>query len=620
MTKAYLEDYRVVKIISSIDPINQNYPINDSTILLDLKAKFFDGSMWHAYLEAPLDLLPHVDYYINYFGDNIHLDLGCITRSTKFDDINYYEEELGYLYNKEYTIFKLWAPVCKEVLVEIDSTIYQMNYTSKGVYEVRVNGNLKNCAYRFKARINEDYFYSLDPYGKSIDPTHKYNYVIDLENTYKMEASHPQFSGKLDEAIIYETHLLDMTCKIPGSSAYLNATDSTIVNYFTNLGITHLQIMPVNAFEEVDEVNKDKLYNWGYNPTEYMALSNWYASNPYDPECAINEFKKLVDTYHHKNISINLDVVFNHVYKLVNFSYGRLIPGYVGRCDNIGYLTDGSGCGNDLATEHKMIRKLFVDTCKFYTSFYKIDGYRFDLMGLIDIETINTIKKEVSAIYPHSIFYGEAWKMKTGLADELLASNVNMLDGVGYFHDGFRNMVKGNPFDLSYGLLMGEFNKDWVKAILSKDPMSLNFIECHDNYTLFDQLHLVNKSLPIEKYKDYLKLGLALMFLSPGVPFIHLGLEFGRSKKGISNSFNSPIAINGVDFNKTYHYQDVINYLKELIVLRKEIGSIKPIVCVENDNYLVYMVKDYKLLITNSYKDIIYNGLRFNQPGIYKIK
>lgn len=619
MTKAYLEDYRKVKIISSIEPIG-NFTISNTDVLLNLKSKYFDSQCWHAYFESSEDLNTNIDYYIAYNGEGVHIDLGAIARSDKFDVLNYYDGELGYLYNKEYTIFKLWAPVSKEVYIEINSKEYTMSYTQCGVYEYKAFGDLKNASYRFKTRINLDYFYTLDPYGKSIDSTHQYNFVIDLDNTYKITSNHPTFSGKLEDAVIYEAHLMDMTYKLNGSSAFLKAIDDSLVTYFKNLGITHLQLMPVNTFEEIDEVNKNRLYNWGYNPTEYMVLSNWFASNPDDPECAINEFKCLVDTYHKNNLLINLDVVFNHVYKLTMFSYGKLIPGYVGRCDNIGYLTDGSGCGNDLATEHKMIRKLIIDTCKYYASFYKIDGFRFDLLGLIDIDTINLITKEVKIINPQCIFYGEAWKMKTGLDESLLASNVAKLNDVGYFDDDFRNTVKGNPFSLTKGLLLGKFNKDDIKKILSKSKNSLNFIECHDNYTLFDQLHLLEHELLEEHYKDYLKLGLALIFLSPGVPFIHMGLEFGRSKKNQSNSFNLPLDINGIDLNDTYKYQDVVDYLIDVIKLRKEIGNINPLIVVEEENYLVYEISNYQFLITNSYEDIMYNGLIYNKPGLYKVK
>ena len=176
-----------------------------------------------------------------------------------------------------------------------------------------------------------------------------------------------------------------------------------LAEYLKDLGITHLQVLPVNSFYGIDEEKKDQYYNWGYNPLEYMTLTGWYATKPNDAYNKINEFKRLIDVYHQNNICINLDVVFNHVYQHNMFSYGKLVPGYCFRCDEIGFMTNGSYCGNDLATEHLMIRRLIIDTCKFFTKFYNIDGFRFDLMGLIDITTMKQLEEDVKDI----MFIGE---------------------------------------------------------------------------------------------------------------------------------------------------------------------------------------------------------------------
>ena len=471
----------------------------------------------------------------------------------------------------------------------------------------------------------------MDPYGVSSSLEEQVNYVIDFSKTYEMKYSNPLFSGIITDAVIMEAHLKDLTYHLDGSSCYLKAIK--MVDYFKYLGITHVQFQPVNSFFGVDETKKDMYYNWGYNPLEFMSLSGWFATNPSDPYNKINEFKELIDIYHKNNICVNLDVVFNHVYKHNMFSMGKIVPGYSYRCDEYGFLTNGSYCGNDIATERKMIRRLIIDTLKYFVSFYKIDGFRFDLMGLIDIDTMREVEKELKKINPNAILYGEGWLMNTSIPHSLLASCKDALPNIGYFNDEYRDFLRGNPFKLDKGILMGnKINKDKLTYLLkgSYNPnQTINYIECHDNYTLNDQMDLVNK-LTVDEKKDYLKLGLGLLMISEGIPFLHLGMEIGRTKNGIDNSYKEDILINRVDFTKVLEYKSVLEYLKELIQFRKDnnvfrlnnldiINDIYKLI-ESNNLYLVYNVSVYEILITNSYACFEYNDQVINKPGVYIFK
>lgn len=582
---AYLEDFRQIKLMVANYQVGDKITIDDDQVSLTLTDASNDGSMWHLYLQTNIDLEPHKDYYLRINNEIVHLDLGKITRSASFDERYYYAGPLGAEYHQDYCIFRLWSPVLKCADVVINNQKYPLHYLNHGLWEGRVDGDLELSKYHYNVRINEEAFDVRDPYGLSLEPTHTENDIIDLTKTYVFKNKRPVFSGNLSDAIIYEGHLKDMTYSLKtNGSCFQKMKDAYIVSHLKDLGITHLQIMPVNSFEEIDEVNQDAKYNWGYNPAEYFSLSGWFASNPFDPYAKINEFKQMIDYYHEEGLLITLDVVFNHVYKLSQFSYGKLVPGYVGRTDDIGYLTDGSGCGNDLATEHLMIRRLIIDVCEFFTTFYQLDGFRFDLMGLIDIETMNQISSNVKKLNPGAILYGEAWQMKTGLPMEKLASNTKELKGIGYFSDTFRNIVRGNPFNLEPGIMMGgTVSQEEVDKLFTNKDATINFIECHDNYTIKDQMKKNNPDWDLEAEKEYLKKGFALLMLAPGTPFIHAGSEFGRSKQGYANSYNLDIKINQISWEDLEKYQDVTEYIKQLVMVRKHHQNEKATILIEGE-------------------------------------
>lgn len=638
MGYAYLENYQEIKVITENFKKNSIVSIKNLEINLTLINKYNEGKFTHLIYTTDQELKTNLDYTILVDNEEIPLFLGRITRSSKFEELNYYDGPLGFEYHKRYTIFRIWSPVCKEVKIVFPTLnqIYDLTYIDKGLWEVKVNKKLDNIAYYYLVRINDAFVRTLDPYGISDSLKEQVNYVIDIKKTYQFKYKRPSFSGILNDAIILEAHLKDLTYNLEGNESVFQKAikkDQYGLNYLKDLGITHLQILPVNSFYGIDEEQKDQYYNWGYNPLEYMTLTGWYATKPNDAYNKINEFKKFIDVYHQNNICINLDVVFNHVYQHNLFSYGKLVPGYCFRCDQIGFMTNGSYCGNDLATEHKMIRRLIIDTCKFFTDFYHIDGFRFDLMGLIDITTMKQLEEEVKKLNNQAILYGEGWYMNTGLNPQELSSNKEKLPTIGYFSDTFRDYLRGNPFKLDKCLLTGTpINKTKLLNIIKGNNFphqSINYLECHDNYTLNDQMEKVTK-FTFEQKKDYLKLGLALIILSQGIPFLHLGMEFGRTKQGIDNSYKSNISINQVSWEKTKDYLDVIAYLKKLIQIRKDHEVFRQFnqniieeeyqLINNKENYLLYKVHEFEVLVTNTYEEYNYNDQIINKPGLYLFK
>ena len=619
--ECYLEDYRVIKIITN----NSNYQdikMTNPHISLKLIHQDYLDQQYHLIYEASQDLLPYQDYYLMNNGEACHLSLGKITRSKDFDKKNYYDGPLGVEYHHEYSIFRLWSPVLKEAYLHILNKDYKMLYFNNH-WEIKIVGDLEGLGYYYHVRINEDFFDSLDPYAVSGSLNKSINYVIDAKKTYQMKHAY-QFSKSLDDAIIYELHLKDLTYPSIQSN-YLDA--KLYANYFADLGITHIQIMPVNNFYGIDEEYVDAFYNWGYNPLEYMNLSGWYATKPMDAYNKINEFKNLIDHYHSKNLGIIIDMVFNHVYKDSLFSYGKLVPGYCFRCDERGFLTDGSMCGNDLSTASLMIRRLIIDTCLYFVEFYKIDGIRFDLMGLMDIDTLNKIQEEVHKINPHFLLYGEGWVMNTGLDRMLLGNyqNYKQIPSYAFFNGEYRDLLVGNQFLNSLGFLEGDNQslEQLFKAIKGELVLypSINYLECHDNYSFNDYLELHNiQDLNIKK--DYLKLGLGLLMISKGTPFLHLGLEFGRSKKGHNNTYNLGMDINQIDKNNIASYQDVIDYLKTMINFRKTYLLNRDILnndyqIITKDHYLHFTLNHQHFIISNNYQKIVYQDIIINKPGVY---
>jgi len=548
-------------------------------------------------------LLNHTYFIYDDNNETSELFTGKIVRTELFDDIYYYEQsDLGSSYRRDRTKFKIWTPTAKNMKLELTSKddtvqIIDMEYDNQGVWYLRLRGDYEGYRYRYISYVNGEKHTLTDPYGRSSSANAEYSFVIDTSKFYKMKHQRPKFSGLMTDAVIYETHVRDFTISdsinatFPGK--YKSFTEENLktkqgnlagIDYLNDLGVTHVQLLPIYDFAGVDENNPDKLYNWGYNPEQYNVPEGWFSTDPNNPYARINELRELVDHLHKHNIRVVMDVVYNHVFDIKKFPFEKVIPGYGYRFDNHGHLTNSSGCESDLATERRMIRKFIIDSVMFWAKDYKIDGFRFDLMGLIDIKTMNTLRQKLDRYRKDIIVYGEGWKMPNSLGFEKSSHmfNNHLLFNIGHFNDKTRETLKGATFDVFHkGYTLGSKAKmDAVKNIvlgsaqnkfLFRYPtQSVNYVECHDNHTFFDKASKALKGVTVEELKKRQRLATSMVILAQGVPFIHSGQEFYRSKKGSENSYKSSDEINQLNWNLVDENIKDIEFIKELIRIRKK--------------------------------------------------
>ena len=438
--------------------------------------------------------------------------------------------------------------------------------------------------------------------------------VIDLAKTNPQGFELDEYRNpeQIVDAVIYEGNVRDFTMDessgVFHNGKFLGLTEANTTNHFgeataldyiSDLGITHVQILPAFDFETVDEKNQKAQYNWGYDPDNYNVPEGSYAVSPYDGEVRIQEMKQMVLALHSRGIGVIMDVVFNHPYRRDDSNLQKIVPGYYYRSDETGY-TNGSGCGNEVASDRPMAQKLIVDSLIYWAKEYHIDGFRFDLMGVLDIDTMNVIAERLKEIRPDIYLYGEGWNGgPSSLAEEKRAfkAGAKKMPGIGMFNDDIRDTIKGSVFyDDHLGFVNGGIHlenalrygitgavahpqvdydaygsKPWAK----EPGQSINYVSCHDNYTLWDKLSVSCPEASEEKKKAMNRLCAAIVFTSQGVPFIQAGEEFLRSKplpekKGFAeNSYNMPDTVNSIKWDNIHEYPDMIAYYKGLMALRK---------------------------------------------------
>lgn len=519
---------------------------------------------------------------------------GKVVRTKSFiDQNNYQKDDLGFDYHKTHTDFRIWAPISKKVNLILENnnqerSVYDLSYDKQGVWHVRVDGDLESCLYHYQVYVNGGWKRVKDPYAMSSNANGEWAYIIDPSKVYQPKSN---YLNK-DLPIIYEVSVRDFSSDpnidFKNPKQYLGMieeglqTDGTHplgFDYVKTLGISHIQLMPVYDFTGVDENKPNESYNWGYNPSQYFVPEGSYSSKPNHPYQRINELRTLIDTYHQAGIGVIMDVVYNHVDQYDIFPYEILVPGYSFRLDDLDIMTDFSGCGNDLNTSRPMIRKLIIDSLKHWMVFYKMDGFRFDLMGLIDYETMNKAYEACKSIREDILFYGEGWKIdqNSKLAHMF---NPKVDKNIKFFNDQFRDSLKGSTFNvLDKGFIFGNMQYQKIvnslmegKGHISPDQ-SINYIECHDNHTVFDKgMTIFNNEDLVEKHQ---LIGTCLTILFPGIPFMHLGQEFYRSKSFVENSYNESDSINRVTWNALDAYWHDIEMVKQMIRLRKKISSIQ---------------------------------------------
>lgn len=526
-----------------------------------------------------------------------------VVRTNDFNDIFYYDgDDLGANHTKENTTFKLWSPVASRVLIDIDNMSPQeMTRGEKGVFSLEVEGDLNRKNYTYMLNINGQWHEATDPYALSSSPNHKKSVVIS-----KDEIAIELNKDKLDElqkktdAIIYELHVRDFSVKdnsgIKNRGKFLGLTeegtrnskgDITGLDYILDLGITHLQLLPIYDFGSVDEIDQFAYYNWGYDPVQYNVPEGSYASDVHDPYSRILDLKKTVAKLHEKGLRVVMDVVYNHMFDRFTSAFESIVPYYYFRIGPEGVASNGSFCGNDFDSTQLMARKYILDSIKLWMTEYGMDGFRFDLMGILDIDTMNQIAKSVNEIDNNAMVYGEGWNMPTILDDNKKATMMNqeMMPDIGHFNDLFRDAIKGATMveDIKEkGLMTGNTKKysklpillkgsetDFKKNTFFSEPWkSVNYLECHDNHTVYDKM--VACGVDQDELISRQKLMLSTVIFSKGIPFIHAGQEFCRTKDGDHNSYMSSDYVNGIDWDRKTEYSEVVNYLKDAIAIRKE--------------------------------------------------
>ncbi len=551
------------------------------------------------------------------FGSNYVLNIeGCspcsidvekITEIPNFDELfSYDKDDLGAIYSKEETKFNLYSPLSSSVLLKLEndsSFIYlPMNRDEYGVFRLSIKEDLLNKKYKYII-YNGDLVREInDPYGKGVSLNSEYSAVVDIEAIKEKERIIPSSPyTKPVDSIIYEVNIRDFTeskdtnivnkGKFKGfveeNRKTIKGNNKCGLDYLKYLGISHVQLLPVTDFYGVDDINTKDSYNWGYDITSFFALEGSYSSKPEIPQSRLEEFREMVDILHKNNIRVVLDMVFNHIYDWQNSSLENSLPNYYFRKKKNGELSNASGCGNDIATEKIMARKIIVDSCKYFIDVFDVDGFRFDLMGLLDIETINTIVDECRKTKKETIFYGEGWDMGYELSKEVKANykNANHLPQVGFFNDAYRDFLKGSSFDLcikgylsgnldyvngvDYSIL-GSTNNVTYEARFNNANQSINYLECHDNHTLFDKLTASNPEEDEEIILHRVKFANCLLLLSFGVPFIHMGQEIGLSKSSLGNTYNIA-KINNMQWSKLDQRMEMVTRLHALIKYRKNI-------------------------------------------------
>ena len=532
----------------------------------------------------------------------------------KLIDARYYYDrnDLGANYMGKETVFKLWAPYAKDVKLILVDEIIDMEKSEKGIWSVIIKEDLHSNFYNYYISLNGEYYEEVvDPYAKSLSVNGLKGAIIDFERTNPDGWNNlkPKFKKAVD-AIIYELSIRDISIDensgIKNKGKYLGMCETETqtkenlksgLSHIKDLGITHVQIMPIYDFATVDETTDDD-YNWGYDPLNFNALDGSYSTDPYDPTARIYEFKRMIQSIHNEGMRVIMDVVYNHVYDIDTINFEKIFPGYYFRKNKNDKFYDGSGCGNEVASERKMVRKFIVDSVIFWAKEYNLDGFRFDLMGLLDIETMNTIRLELDKIDPSIIIIGEGWEMGEALKfeDKACLWNAKYLPGIGQFNDDFRDGIRGNNFDTkSIGYIGGNFSKkisvlrgivggieysNEIKHLQDISPKQIvNYIEVHDNHTLYDKLKLsITDESSIKKRH---MLGTAIAILSQGITFIHSGQEIMRTKNLEHNTYNLGDEINKFDWGRKKEFLDVFKYVKGIIKIKSAHPSFRMSVCDE---------------------------------------
>ena len=514
-------------------------------------------------------------------------------------------------YTPEKTSFELWAPTAESAVVRLYNgdelaEVVAMQRGDKGLWSAEVEGDKKGMYYAFQVSVDGNILKeTAGIFARALDVNGNRGAIIDMRDTDPKgwsEDKRPAVDPT--EIVIYEMHYRDMTAHESAGSSnpgkYIAMAEhgtrsheglATGIDHLREMGVTHIHLLPTADFGSIDESRPTNQYNWGYEPKNYNAPEGTYSTNPADPEARIRELKTLVKAMHDAGLCVVLDVVYNHTTATENCGFELTVPGYFYRMREDGSFADGSGCGNETASEKPMMRKYMVESLEYWVKEYHIDGFRFDLMAIHDIETMNLIRERLEALNPDILLYGEGWAASAPLYDEsklAFKRYTYQMPGIAAFSDDIRNALRGT-LDLSQGSFIHgvEGNKEALKfgivggvehpevnhseaAWCAEPRQHISYVTCHDDHNLRDRLEHLSPDASEEERIKMAKLAHFGVFISQGVPFIFCGEEMYRSKRGEKNTYNMPDEYNAIDWALKSQYGDLVEYCKGLIAMRKE--------------------------------------------------
>lgn len=550
---------------------------------------------------------------------------GCTEKKeyASYDDYPVRSDDLREIqYTPEATTFALWAPTAEEVRVRLYNSGHEgdpeatvpLKYDKEGTWKADIKENLEGKFYTFEVKVNNQWLGETPGINaRAVGVNGKRGAIVDMPKTNPAgwENDKRPALNTANDMVIYEMHHRDFSIHpssginskgkfvaLTQSGSVIPGTNvSTGIDHLVDLGITHVHILPSYDYASVDETAlSENKYNWGYDPVNYNVPEGSYSTDPYNPETRIKEFKQMVQSLHKAGIRVVLDVVYNHTYSLENSGFEKTVPGYFYRKNAEGEYADASACGNETASDRAMMRKYMIESVKYWINEYHIDGFRFDLMGIHDIETMNQIREAVSEIDPTICVYGEGWAARPPQYPmDMLAmkANVGKMPGIAVFSDEFRDGMRG-PFNndqqgaflagiageeesVKFGIVGGIEHPqidysvvNYTQEAWAKQPNQfISYVSCHDDMCLVDRLKTTIPGLKTDELIKLDKLAQTAVFTSQGIPFIYAGEEVLRNKKGVHNSFESPDSINAIDWTGKVKHKEVYDYYKNLIRLRK---------------------------------------------------
>ena len=658
------------------DGVTKEYSIRFNHYPLLTEVWILDGDDTVYYSENPAIASPH-------YKDQNPFAFDKAINSASFDHHWGYQGELGCQVSEEETSFKLWSPTATTVQVVVyesasnDAAIlktYEMqrgnsySYSHKdntiGVWNLTVPESLAGRAYQYQINFPHHQSLTRDPYTIATSPDGKRSAILS-EKERQVEGfevkNGTEATWRLEnpcQAVVYEMHIRDLTkSETSGVAPELRGTflgaaqtgtvnhfgQSTAFDYIKELGVNYVQLQPIADRHKEYDADGNVTYNWGYDPQNYNAPETSMSTNPNDPGQVIRDLKTMIQAYHDAGIGVIMDVVYNHTFSTVDAPFQTTVPDYYYRMNRDGSYQNGTGVGNETASEHEMFRKYMIDSLLYWVNEFNVDGFRFDLMGIHDVKTMQMIRWAMDEVDPKIILYGEGWDMGTGLApyDKAKKDNAYQLPNIGFFNDDQRNAIKGAEVygDIKSGFVSGAATEPIVaKAILGSRELGsylspnqvVNYVEAHDNYNLHDLLTTLHPTEDQASIMKKVETATAMNLLMQGISFMELGQEFGRTKlvptgengelthddrERAMNSYNAPDAVNQVDWDLINERQESIEFVRQIIGLKTKTNAFSyPTyeevyrhvfvhTAIENSGWIVYEIqgtKEHFLVVFNA--------------------